>query len=238
MNKRYWWILIVYILMQVSGLAGAPLLMAFGLNLQESTVLWSLVSFAAALIVMLFLVLPERRSDRHPHLRKTSRGHAVKWAVLGIFLVFLAQYIAILIEMAIGIEPGSQNTQDILSIVEMFPVFAVIVAVIGPILEEIVFRKVLFGTFYRHFNFVISALLSALIFSLVHFDFTHVLIYTAVGFAFSYLYVKTGRILVPIVAHVAMNSYAILVQVMFGDQIQEMQRKLEQVSMILGGIML
>ncbi|SFM33084.1 CPBP family intramembrane glutamic endopeptidase [Salibacterium qingdaonense] len=238
MTIRYWWILIVYILMQLSGFIGAPILFSLGFGPRESSVIWSLISFAAALIAMLFILLPERQTDRHPKLRKTSGGHAALWAVLGIFLVFAAQYAAILIETAVGIEPGSENTQQILSMVKRFPVFALLVAVIGPILEELVFRKVLFGSFYRRFNFIIAALLSAIIFSLVHFDITHVLIYTAVGFAFSYLYVKTGRILVPIIAHVAMNSYAIIVQVLFADQIRELQQQMEQVNLILGGFFL
>ncbi|MFZ4453429.1 CPBP family intramembrane glutamic endopeptidase [Salibacterium aidingense] len=239
MTKRYWWILIVYILMQLSGLIGIPVLFGMGMSREESAAAWSMGSFIAALIVIIFLVLPERKTTRHPHLRKSSAGQAVKWAILGVFMAFIAQYIAILIETyALGIEPGSQNTQDILSVVELFPLFAVIVAVIGPILEEVVFRKVIFGAFYKRFNFVISALLSSLIFSVVHFDFTHVLIYTAVGFTFSFLYVKTGRILVPIIAHVSMNSYAILVQVLLGEQLQDMQEELEQLNFILGGLVL
>ncbi|SFP30399.1 CPBP family intramembrane glutamic endopeptidase [Salibacterium halotolerans] len=238
MTIRYWWILIVYILMQLSGFIGVPVLYSLDFSENQSLVLWNMISFTLALLVFLLIIFPQREGDRHPKLHKTSGGHAALWSVLGIFLVFAAQYVAILIETLIGIEPGSENTESILSMIEMSPVFALVVAVIGPILEEIVFRKVLFGSFYRRFNFFLSALLSALIFSLVHFDIMHVLIYTAVGFAFSYLYVKTGRILVPILAHVAMNSYAIIVQVVFADQIRELQQQMEQMNMILGGFFL
>ncbi|RSL30673.1 CPBP family intramembrane metalloprotease [Salibacterium salarium] len=235
MNIRYWWILIVYILMQLSG----PIVYGMGLIQQDSLTPWMMGSFIVALILILLLVHPERGKARHPYLSKTSVGHSTKWAIFGVFMAFIAQYIAILIETyAFGIDPGSQNTEDILDIVKSVPIFAVIVAVIGPILEEIVFRKVIFGAFYKRFNFVISALLSALIFSVVHFDFTHVLIYTAVGFTFSFLYVKTGRIIVPIVAHVAMNSYAVIIQVLLGDQLQDLQEDLEQLNFILGGIFL
>ncbi len=221
--------------MHVSGIFGVPFLYGRGLDLNESFAAWSMWSFIVTLILILFLLLPERRY-KHPRLERTTAGHAVKWSIFGIFLAFIAQYLAIMIETyAFGIEPGSENTQDILEMVKMVPIFAIVVAIIGPILEEIVFRKVIFGAFYKRFNFVISALLSSVIFAVVHLDFTHILIYTAVGITFSFLYVKTGRIIVPIIAHVAMNGYAVIIQVLLGDKLQEMQEELEQMQFILGG---
>ncbi|SFE90322.1 CPBP family intramembrane glutamic endopeptidase [Alteribacillus iranensis] len=240
MNSRYWTILIVYILMQLSGIAGIPLLISLGMGVPESFAAWSMGSFIVALLIMLLLLAPERHLERgHPKLQRTSSGHAVKWAFLGVFLAFIAQYIAILIEMyALNIEPGSENTQEIMDMVQLIPSFAIVVALIGPVLEEIVFRKVIFGAFYKRFNFFFSALFSSVIFAVVHLDFTHILIYTAVGFTFSYLYVKTGRIIVPIVAHMAVNGYAVIVQVLLGDKLEEMQRELEQLQFIVGGILL
>ncbi|MFB4166032.1 lysostaphin resistance A-like protein [Alteribacillus sp. JSM 102045] len=236
MNSRYWAILIIYILMHVSGIFGVPFLYGRGLDLNESFAAWSMWSFVVTLILIFIFLIPERRKNRHPRLTRTSPGHAVKWSIFGVFLAFIAQYLAIMIETyAFGIEPGSENTQDILEMVKMVPTFAIVVAIIGPILEEIVFRKVIFGAFYKRFNFVISALLSSVIFAVVHLDFTHILIYTAVGFTFSFLYVKTGRIIVPIIAHVAMNGYAVIIQVLLGDKLQEMQEELEQMQLILGG---
>ncbi|MFB5664346.1 lysostaphin resistance A-like protein [Alteribacillus sp. HJP-4] len=241
MNKRYWWILIFYIGMQFSGLIGVPVLLNFEFDRAFSFALWNMISFILALLLILLLLVPERKKSyrHHRKLRKTSGGHAVKWTIFGIFLAFIAQFGAIAIESSLfGIEPGSENTQEILDMVKMIPAFSVVVAVIGPILEEIVFRKVIFGAFYKRLNFFISALLSSVIFALVHFDFTHILIYTAVGFTFSFLYVKTGRIIVPIAAHVAMNGYAVIVQVLLGDKLQEMQEEFEKMQMILGGLFL
>ncbi|SDI26203.1 hypothetical protein SAMN05192534_12915 [Alteribacillus persepolensis] len=238
MNSRYWAILITYILMHVSGIFGVPFLYGRGLTVTESFAAWTMWSFIGALIIILVFLVPERRYT-HPRMQRTSPAHAVKWSIFGVFLAFIAQYIAILIETyVIGIDPGSENTQEIIDMVQLVPIFAVVVALIGPILEEIVFRKVIFGAFYKRFNFIISALLSSLIFAVVHMDFTHILIYTAVGFTFSFLYVKTGRIVVPIIAHVAMNGYAVLVQVLLGDRLQEMQEELETMQLILGGWLL
>ncbi|MFC5713867.1 CPBP family intramembrane glutamic endopeptidase [Thalassorhabdus alkalitolerans] len=240
MNKRYWWIVITYILIHLSGIIGIPLLMGLGFtDINQMVAWWTIISFVIGLLIILLLLLPERGSSPHPNMRVTSKGHATKWAIIGVFLAFIAQYIAILIETyALGIDPGSENTQEILEIVRMMPFFAIIVALIGPILEEIVFRKVIFGALYKRMNFFFSALISALIFAVVHLDFEHLLVYMAVGFVFSYLYVKTGRIIVPILAHVAMNAYAVLMQVVLGDRLEDMQRQLEQMQGFIGGLFL
>ena len=42
------------------------------------------------------------------------------------------------------------------------PWFLIVISIIGPILEEIVFRKILFGTLYKKFNFFIAAIISSL----------------------------------------------------------------------------
>ena len=42
------------------------------------------------------------------------------------------------------------------------PWFLIVISIIGPILEEIVFRKILFGTLYKRFNFFIAAIISSL----------------------------------------------------------------------------
>ncbi|MCG3057195.1 CPBP family intramembrane metalloprotease, partial [Escherichia coli] len=76
-----------------------------------------------------------------------------------------AQSVAAMIEMnLLGIEPGSENTEMILNLVKVTPLLIVVTSVIGPILEEIIFRKIIFGSLYRKYNFFISAFISSLIF--------------------------------------------------------------------------
>ena len=111
-----------------------------------------------------------------------------------------------------------------------------VVSIIGPILEEIVFRKILFGTLYKKFNFFIAAIISSLVFAAIHFDFTHLLVYTAMGLVFAFLYVKTKRIIVPIAAHVAMNTLVAIGQIfMSNEQIQEMIKEAEKMQGFIGG---
>ncbi|KHF38601.1 CPBP family intramembrane glutamic endopeptidase [Halalkalibacter okhensis] len=241
MNKRYWWILITYTLMQFSAVPGVLLLRELDIPLERIPGIWSMFSFTTGLLIIVLLLLPEIR-NRHDVEGRSSRGEAVRWSIIGVFFVFAAQYAAALIEMfLLGIEPGSENTETIVEFAKAFPAFILVISVIGPILEEIVFRLVVFGALYKRFNFWISGILSSLIFAAVHMDFTHLLVYTAMGLVFAYLYVKTKRILVPIIAHVAINLFVSIVNVLLADQIEDWMEQLEQLeqqtSLIIGGLL-
>ena len=220
MKREYWYVLIVYLAMQLSGVVGVPLLLLLGENVlnwvPDSAIAyasgyWGLISFLLALLIILRILRHDQQLVRaeQPAIQGFS---VIVWSVFGVILAFMSQYVAILIETAIGIPSGSANTQNILTVIELVPLFLLVSSIFGPILEEIVFRKVIFGEIYKRTNFLIAGIMSALIFATAHNDFPHLILYTSMGFAFAYLYVKTNRILVPILAHVAMNSLVVLVQ--------------------------
>ncbi|WP_066372460.1 CPBP family intramembrane glutamic endopeptidase [Neobacillus fumarioli] len=235
MKKEYWWILIVYILMQFSSLIGIPLLV-FGLHMDKNLAIpvWLIISFIGALIIILF-ILRKEIGNWGMNDRGSSFGYSVKWAISGFFLALFAQYFAAIIEHFLGIPAGSNNTKEIIKIINTFPLAVVVTSIAGPILEEIVFRKIIFGTLYKRFNFVISALVSSVIFALAHMEPMHILLYAAMGFTFAFLYVKTKRIIVPIFAHVSMNTLVVLVQSVFRSDLERMMRNAEKVSGFIGG---
>ena len=235
LNKRYGWILITYILMLLSGFIGGPLLIALDVPHDKIAGLWNVISFLIGFIIILLILLPEFRNPPYREER-ASISSTVVWSILGIPMVYIAQIISVTIEMQLlGIEPGSKNTEMIVELTMSVPLLILVVSVIGPILEEIVFRKIIFGTLYKRTNFIIAALISSLIFAVVHRDFSHILIYAAMGFTLSFLYVKTKRLIVPILAHVAVNSIVMLVQVVYKDELLELQKQLKTIEFIFGG---
>ncbi len=236
MTKRYWLVLLTYIFMQLSSLLGFPLLILMGVEENQIPGYWILFSFSICFLIILFL-LRQDITVRHLSHDRSSKSDAIVWSIAGIFMAFIAQYIAVFLEMTIfKIEPGSENTEMIVNLAKATPVVILAVAVIGPILEEIIFRMIIFGSLYQRFNFWIAALVSSIVFAVVHMDFAHILVYTFMGIVFAFLYVKTKRIIVPIMAHVALNSFVMLVQVVFGERLLELQRKLEQMQAFIGGL--
>lgn len=241
MNKHYWLIIGLFILMQLSPIGVIPILMSLGFDgsMQELQGLAISISFTIGFILISWVALRAKPNEALQE-NKADIPKTVLWSFLGIFLAFAAQYAAALIEtFAFGIEPGSENTDMIVEMATAAPFTIIVVAVFGPIVEEIVFRMVIFGALYKRFGFWIAALSSGFLFAVIHFDFTHLLVYLAMGVVFAWLYVKTKRIIVPIIAHVGINSFVMIVQVIFGEQLQDLMEQMEEmeqsVQMILRG---
>jgi uncharacterized protein len=219
--------------MQYSVYLGAPLFYAIlPVSGSEASIYWSVFSFILGLVIVLFLMKPDMQMQ--PERDASPAGKVITWSILGIFMAYFAQALAVMIEIAIfDITPGSANTAQIMDISRAIPLFVVVPALIGPILEEIIFRKIIFGGFYKKMNFFLAALLSALIFGFIHQEPAHILIYASMGFVFAFLYVKTKRIITPIIVHMAMNSLTIIAQ--YSLTPEQIQQQLDQLQLILIG---
>lgn len=231
MPRRYWYVILTYIFMQVSGLIVSLALITFTPDIYtEGVIYWTLISFVLALVIILKLMKPDMAMQRDNEA--IGVGGMIIWSVVGVFMALFAQGLAVVIETKIfGVPPGSENTQFIMEIARAMPIFVIVPMLLAPILEEIVFRKIIFGTLYKRMNFFFAALLSALIFGIIHGEPEHLLIYASIGFVFSFLYVKTKRILTPILVHAGMNSLAVIGQ--YSMTPEEIQKQLEQLQTIL-----
>ena len=219
MRKEYWLILITYIAMQLSSFIGVPLMSfiapSFGKSGPElasfSISTWLMISFSIAMVIILYLLRKEMVNPVRSE-KALSPSLSTYWAIGGIFLALIAQTVAANIELLMGIEMGSENTEQIVGSYRTAPIVIIVTAIIGPILEEIVFRKIIFGALYKRLNFFIAAIISSLIFAIAHGEPEHLLLYTSIGLTFAFLYVKTNRILVPIITHVSMNTIVVIMQ--------------------------
>lgn len=240
LKKEYWYVIITYLAMQFSGFIGLPLFMfigkAIGVPNAElrltAFAYWSIFSFLVALLLTLFFMRNDMKESALPR-NQASISISAFWAISGIFLALFAQSIAGMIEQMIGIHTESANTQEILSVIDKIPLMIVVSSIIGPILEEIIFRKIIFGSLYKRFNFFIAALISSIIFGLAHAELEHLLLYSAMGFTFAFLYVQTKRILVPIIAHVSMNTLVVIMQ-MYS---QDIQNFIKNTQSFIGGFL-
>ncbi len=201
-----------------------------------SGVAWGLFISNILAILAFFLVI---RSDKNFWQvfkgKKAPVWQAVLWGILGFFLALGGQMIAGIIEKAIGIENGSDNTARLTEVSAIAPIMIVCIVLFAPILEEIVFRRVVFGGIYTKTNFWIAALASALIFAAVHNELEHILIYLMPGLVFSYIYYRTKRIWTPMISHLLMNGF-VMVVTLNKDKILELQNLKNGVIHLLGMI--
>ena len=193
---------------------------------------WSTGAFAVALIVMMFFILRDKNFWNVYTYRTYSIAGTIGWGILGFFMIYFGQIIGVYVEMAFGIDAGSDNTSQIGELMKAAPIMILAVAVIGPILEELVFRRVIFGTLIKKYNFWISAIISGVVFAAIHLEFEHIILYTICGLVFAYLYHKTQSIWASIIAHVLLNSMVTVLQ-LNSDKINDWVEKQEKIQMIL-----
>ncbi|QFG00445.1 CPBP family intramembrane metalloprotease [Psychrobacillus glaciei] len=225
-QKTGLYILIVYCVMQLSGAIFTPLLHKLFVSRDfENPVLlsygwWVFISMGVATLITLLLV---RKNDDFltPLKGKPSPlGKTVGWGVLGFFLVLLGQGVAANIEIKLGVEPGSENTAQFIEIAHAVPLAIFSIVLFAPILEELIFRRLIFGSLLPKTNFFVAAAVSAIVFGIIHFDFTHILLYAVSGFIFAFIYHKTKRIMASIISHMLLNGFVVLFQ-FYGEAIQK-----------------
>jgi len=232
-RNRSFLVILTYILMQLStGIVTAFLLMFTSLDQYDAIIYPNIVSFSVGLIIIYLILKEDLHNERLENPLAISR--IIGWALLGMIIAYFSQGIAGAIEMyVLDIQPGSENTEVIVGLLEKNIIFLLLPAILGPIIEELVFRKVIFGALRKRMNLHLATVIGALIFALAHFDFAHTLIYFVMGLVFTFLYVKTKRIIVPILAHMGINSLVVVIQ-MFVD-VEELEQILNELNVILLG---
>jgi uncharacterized protein len=172
----------------------------------------SLLLGAPFLLITFIGFLVAFRSKWVSMLKNGAYRQLITWGLLGAVLSLLVQYVWFQVQTKIFNHiPESMNTNQLLESIKTNPGMIVVICVVCPVLEEIVFRKMVFKSFRNKFGTVAAATMTAFLFSLIHFDFVNTLVYVLIGLTFSWIYVKSKTIAAPIVSHIAMNSVVLII---------------------------
>ncbi|WP_277585077.1 CPBP family intramembrane glutamic endopeptidase [Psychrobacillus antarcticus] len=234
------YILIVYCIMQLSGAVLVPFLPSlynfFETRGVEDPALnisgwWVFLSMGIATIITLLIIRKDNTYLKQLKGTPSLILQTISWGFAGFFLVLVGQGIAASIELRFGVDPGSDNTTQFIEIAQAVPFAIFSIVIFAPILEELIFRRIIFGTLLPKTNFFVAASVSAIAFGIIHFDFTHILIYAVSGFIFSYIYYKTKRIIASIISHMLLNGFVVLVQ-FYGEDIQNFLKQYSNLQII------
>ncbi|MED1265576.1 type II CAAX endopeptidase family protein [Bacillus mycoides] len=211
MLKRYWGAIITYILFYLSIYLFEPIFITlFNLTTEAANAYGRILGYFLAFIVILILMKPDIErgsSDAYPP-KKT-----VLWCIYGVLIYFLVQAIYGLIAIVVfNMDPNSEHSEMIKNNVISFPFRIVNIAILGPIMEEILTKKIILDTLRKRTNVYIACLITSLVFALLHMELASVIPYTLAGLVYAFLYVKTNRLIVPIVVHMTINTLAILMK--------------------------
>src|SRR5699024_5364171 len=151
-RNRSFLVILTYILMQLStGIVTAVLLMFTSLDQYDAIIYPNILSFSVGLIIIYLILKEDLHNERLENPLAISQ--IIGWALLGMVIAYFSQGIAGAIEMyVLDIQPGSENTEVIVGLLEKNIIFLLLPAILGPIIEELVFRKVIFGDYINCMN--------------------------------------------------------------------------------------
>lgn len=141
--------------------------------------------------------------------------------LVSVVLIFAAMYVLnLLIEQA-----GIPNTmEDTFITMSRNPFGFLSIALLAPILEEMLFRGAIEGRLLRTWQNPWAAIVvSSLIFGVVHMNPAQIPFAFLLGMMFGWLYYRTGSLLPGIVGHVLNNSVAAVNMILYADATLEEQ---------------
>ncbi|MCQ2416711.1 MAG: CPBP family intramembrane metalloprotease [Oscillospiraceae bacterium] len=85
-------------------------------------------------------------------------------------------------------------------------VFVIIAVLIGPVIEEILFRKILLDRIQKY-GTLPALLISGITFGLFHGNFSQFFYAAFIGLFLAYIYLRTGKVINTIILHIMMNFW-------------------------------
>ncbi|MBQ8542467.1 MAG: CPBP family intramembrane metalloprotease [Bacteroidaceae bacterium] len=151
------------------------------------------------------------------HVR-ISKGflHEVKRNVLVLSTLFIGCMMVVfnIIAVWLGLDNNMQNEIELMlnsgaGIISM--------AIIAPVLEELLFRGAIQGTLLHFFkNPWTGIVIASLLFGAIHGNPVQIFYATCLGISFGWIYYRTGSLLPAIVGHIINNSLAVVSNLLYG----------------------
>ncbi len=173
-------------------------------------------TFISAVVSFLVITFIARKRLASGTTKLFTKFRYISLAIGGFALMYIANIGLTVLYNALGIVGSSVNQDALELMISINPVImALPIAILIPVVEEIVFRGVLLEYFERRIGVIGGVIISSALFGLIHVSDAASLvffpIYFALGLILALIYVKSNKnILVPIIAHVLNNGIAVL----------------------------
>lgn len=197
------------------------------------TLSWFSGKFGALIVAIAFFIgyFKDTVNKMKNHFLGFLAFTAISFAIFYLFEVGVNQLSALLDKLFhVG---ESSNQQGIYALFKACPttlnyvLLGITVVILAPVLEELEFRVMVFETF-KGINWIFSALISALLFGLIHLDFSNLSLmelayfplYALPGFALALVYHFSGNnVFVSITCHALLNGISFIQIMMNLEQI-------------------
>lgn len=160
--------------------------------------------YAIGLCAVLLAVVPLGRAAAPALGLRPSGWRPVVFGVIGTIVLSVGV-------SQLGIEPkGMKEAVDIARQPGALTGALISLAVLAPLVEELVFRGLLYGWVAGRWGTVPAWIVSSIAFALAHYEPAHIILVLPLGFLFGYLRRRTDSLLPSLVAHIFNNGFAVL----------------------------
>lgn len=194
--------LLVFIAAYIINVLNPSLLDSNNFQIILSSVLQYCIGFP-----IMYLII-RKMPRQKPSVQKLGAGKILQYMIVGIFVMYVGNYVSQFLMTNIESFLGHEVQNDISSLLSGTDMILsiIFVGIIGPIVEELMFRKLLIDRITPYGN-VIAILFPSLLFGLFHGNLYQFFYAFALGAIFSYIYIKTGKILYSTLLHIFINLF-------------------------------
>ena len=171
----------------------------------------------------IFLYLMNKLEKQEIHSNKLTIKKFIVYIAISLTLMWVGNLIGLTITEILGNLIQSEIANPIVETIDSSSVYTnlLLMVIMAPIFEEIIFRKLLIDRTIKYGKGV-SILLSALIFGLFHGNLNQFFYAFLIGGFFAYVYIKTGKIIYTIILHLTVNFFGSIISVIVGNSLNNM----------------
>lgn len=215
-------LIILFLLFYFSKIFQYIPIIIFNMNIKTLTpevkILLNLFSHLFLLVILLIIY----RKDLKVYFKRMKKNifktldNSLKYYLLGILgMIITNLLIAFLFK-----ESGADNERLVQNMITSSPYIMLITAgIIGPIIEELIFRKAFMDAFKSKWLFI---LLSGLIFGAMHVigtssnlsGYLYLIPYASLGLSFAYMDYEENNVLPSIIMHIIHNSLLVMISIL------------------------
>ena len=169
--------------------------------------------FLLSLLVTIYLLVKYKSSETFPLIEEQYFLIPLMQGLLSSFIkfwpvVFIFSLLSILFFPEYSSQEVVYELRD--SSLEKQCVIILSALVVAPILEEFIFRKFLYKALKFNFGILLAALISSIVFALIHFTVSSFFVLLVLGLFLCYCYEKYGILAAPVISHAFFNLLMII----------------------------
>lgn len=185
-------------------------------NINVQTLIGSFTSYI--LIFPIFIYIMRKIESTEIDKNSLNITSLLKFICIAITLMIAGNLTGTLITTLIGNTMSNEVINPVEQLIENSSIYInlLIICIVAPIFEELFFRKILIERTIKY-GAKLSIILSALIFALFHGNLSQFFYAFLLGGFLAYIYIKTGKIIYPIIIHACVNFYGSVVSIFFSS---------------------